>query len=104
MADGWGNKSTLFLLPIISIANFALINWAKGRGKYNTHKPADPKEMAKMIDHLNLSCQIIFAIISVQVVRIALSQAQGLGIWFMPIFLVLIFYPFIFYFRATKDG
>jgi len=103
-ADGWGSKIYLFLMPVISIGNFALIKWAKSLGKYNTHKPADPKEMEKMVDHINLSCQLIFAIISFQMVRTALSTTDGLGGWVFPIFLILIAYPFIFYYRATKGS
>ncbi len=40
-------------------------------------------------------CLVIFAIIIVQIIRVAKGEIHSLGGWFLPVFLVLVFIPII---------
>jgi hypothetical protein len=59
-----------------------------------------------MIRYLKLIIVVIFGLIEFKTIQNANGQADGLGIWFLPMTLGLIFIPLIYFvvklFKATK--
>jgi len=44
----------------------------------------------------------LFMLIDWEVIQIALGNSEGLGVWFLPIFLILVFVPIIYFAIRSK--
>lgn len=109
--DGWGAKSTLLVLPAISLVIYiGLTILSKYPHVYNylwliTPQNAKMQYQAarQMIILLKTEVVWLFAYVVLQTIQTALGKAKGLGTEFLPIFLVLIFGTLGFYlFKAYQ--
>ncbi|PYG89954.1 uncharacterized protein DUF1648 [Ruminiclostridium sufflavum DSM 19573] len=108
-ADGYGNKSSLlFLLPVILILYTGLSLLQKFPHIYNyiveiTQKNALTQYTCaiRMMRVLKLIIVIIFSYIQFQSIRAASTGTTSLGLWFLPVVLVLLFGTLGFYLKAS---
>lgn len=93
--DRWGGKSGLLLLPVIgAVMWIGMTLMERYPHTYNylnlteANAEAQYKNGRLMINVLKNEIVVLFSFISIQTVRVASGVVEGLGIFFMPIFLV----------------
>ena len=113
-ADGFGGKGNILTLPLIATVLFiglTILNKFPHVFNYPTNITADNAlrqytNATRMIRYLKLIIVVIFGLIAFKTIQNANGQADGLGIWFLPMTLGLIFIPLIYFvvksFKATK--
>ena len=109
-ADGYGSRLTLFLLPAIGSAQWFLLGWVAGIPEsYNYNFRITPENAAphyrlsvRFIRLLRFVILLIFALIVVMMINAATGKKDGLGAWFLPLVLGLVFGPIIWYFVQAK--
>ncbi len=108
--DGYSGKGSIWLLPVLGVVLYVgmqLLN----KNPQNFNLPIEITEenagrlyraSTKMIRILNVSIVCIFAYIVYATIQIALGKQEGLGRYFMPVFLLLTFGPTVYFFRSIK--
>lgn len=104
-ADGYSHKNEIFALPIVTTIIFAamtIINQFPHIFNYPTaitHENAAQqyKFMTRMIRFLKLSIAVIFLMIVLGTVATANEILKGLGKWFLPFVMALIFIPMLYF-------
>jgi len=97
--DAWGDKWILWLLPGISLVLYVgLTILSRYPHIYNYPWPITEQNAAAqyhlartMIVALKAEIILLFAYLQQQTIQIALGKAEGLGVAFLPIFLILVF-------------
>lgn len=105
IADGFGGKSSILALPIIASILFigmTILSKFPHTFNYLTDVTANNAlrlytDATKMIRLLKFVIVMVFGLILLQSIRVVKGEANGLGIWFLPLTLVLIFSPIIYY-------
>jgi uncharacterized membrane protein len=109
--DSFGSKLTIFILPIIGTILFigmTILNNFPQIFNYPTNITAENAleqytNATKLIRYLKLILVIIFSIITYMIIQTTNGLSDGLGIWFLPLTLGLIFIPVIYYtIKAVK--
>lgn len=109
--DGWGGKSTLWVLPAIGLVIYlGLTILSQYPQVYNYVWPITPQNAKiqyqtarQMIILLKTEVVWLLAYIVSQTIQAALGKVQGFSIAFLPIFLVLMFGTIGFYlFKAYQ--
>ena len=106
IADDYGSKSSLIAFTVIALAIYVmmtLINLIPYTfnfpGKITPANAMHEYTLAtRLIRVLKAIIVTLFFFICLFTTRIVSHQASGLGIWFMPIFLALVFIPIVIYF------
>jgi len=102
--DGFGNKGSIWSLPIIgvllytglSLLNYFVVlkNKPNSREKYG--QPIAQESILRLMQIIKLFLSTAFAFIMWKTIQISLGNADGLGVWFLPTFIVLMtFLPII---------
>jgi uncharacterized membrane protein len=111
-ADGFGSKSNILSLPIISTALFlgmTLLN----RKPYLFNYPSVITEenaleqytnATRMIRVLKLVIVLIFGIIVLKTIQNVKGNQDGLGAWFLPLTMAMIFIPVFYYLIIAAKG
>jgi len=105
MPDGFGNKGSIWALPIIGVLlyiGFSLLNYfvivknkVKSSDKYG--EPIARENVLRLMQIIKLMLSVAFAYILWQTIRVSLGETEGLGVWFLPTFIVLMtFLPIVF--------
>jgi len=112
-ADDWSSKKWLLLLPALSLVLYIGLTWLS-RYPHKLNYPWQVTERnakrqyylaASLVDVLKAELMWLFAIITWQAIRVAMGEAVGLGIAFLPIVLVLMGATVIIYlYRASQIG
>ncbi len=110
--DNYGDKDSIFTIPIVATILFIgltvlnkfpeIFNYPEQITKTNAeHQYSNATSTVRF---LKLIITSIFTIITVLIIISSINRTKGLGLWFLPIILLLIFIPTIFYFIkiATK--
>lgn len=101
--DRWGSKIELFILPFIGVFLWILMSLLE-KAPHMYNYPARLNEnnvevfylsSRKVLNEVKNYCLILFAIISIQMVRIALGDAHSLGLWFLPLIIIGTAFPII---------
>ncbi|WP_336514859.1 DUF1648 domain-containing protein [Pollutibacter soli] len=105
--DNYGNRATIFLLPIISTVFIGWIAGLKaGISYFRLPVNGDPKEASLMMQALCLAMSILFLTITWKTIEVATGKAEVLGGWLLPFVILLICIPTIFFlirnFRKSK--
>jgi uncharacterized membrane protein len=104
-ADGFGRKASIVGLPIIATLLYiglTLLNRFPHSFNFPTPVTQDnalPQytNATRMIRYLKLILVLVFAGISFQTIQQANGTGEGLGLWFLPLTLALIFMPLIYF-------
>lgn len=102
--DAYGSKGAIFILPIIGAVLFVgmsilgqfphLFNYPVAITEENAERQYT--NAARMNRVLKLVLVLIFLLIQFKIVK-ASADEKGLGIWFMPLMLALIFIPVLYF-------
>ena len=94
--DRWGTKIELFILPFIGVFLWILLSLLE-KAPHMHNYPARLNEnnvkafylnSRKTLNEIKNLCLIIFAVISFQMVRIAIGEIETIGWWLLPIVLI----------------
>ncbi len=104
-ADGFGSKVTILSLPVIATLLFiglTVLNRYPHSFNYPTAITQDNALRlytlaTRMLRYLKLVLVIVFGGIEFMTIQNATGKAAGLGVWFLPLTLVLIFLPLIYF-------
>jgi uncharacterized membrane protein len=104
-ADGFGRKASIVGLPVIATLLYiglTLLNRYPHIFNFPTPITQDNAlkqytNATRMIRYLKLILVLVFTGISYQTIQQANGTGEGLGLWFLPLTLVLIFMPLIYF-------
>ncbi len=109
--DAWGDKSAVLILCLIIVALYAMLTMlSKYPHVFNypfaltEHNMEDQYRLARtLISSLKLEVVSIFLFTGWKMIQVSLGQAHGLGIYFLPAFVGLLFSTiFIYLYNASK--
>jgi uncharacterized membrane protein len=97
--DSFGAKSSILILPIINIIIYIGLTVLSRFPHIHNYMVNITEENAvfqytnsiQMLSVVKLIISILFAFITYSTIAIALGKLQGLGIWFLPIFITVLF-------------
>lgn len=98
-ADGFGDKGILWVLPIVGCVMYSGLIWLI-RFPHLYNYPQDVTEAnaahlykmaTRMIRLINTLMSCAFAFLTYKIIQNALGHQSGLGYWFVPVFLILVF-------------
>lgn len=103
--DAYGSKTTIVVLPVIAVMLFAgmtILNRYPHIFNYPVKiTPENARRQysiaTRLVRILKLVVMFVFLIVGYLTIRTALGHASGLGVWFIPVFLVLINVPLGYY-------
>ncbi len=103
--DGFGGKATILILPLIATILFVgmtilnsfphLFNYPTKITKENVLRQYT--NATRMIRRLKLTIVIIFGLILFKTIQNASEPSDGLGTWFLPLAMGLIFIPLTYF-------
>lgn len=104
-ADGFGSKVSLIALPVIASVLFiglTVLNRYPHSFNYPTAITQDNAFRqytlaTRMLRYLKLVLVLVFGGIEFMTIQNATGKTAGLGVWFLPLTLVLIFLPLIYF-------
>ena len=104
-ADGFGNKSNIFALPIISTILFIGLTILNKNPHVLNYTSEITEENAlqqytnatRMMRVLKLVIVLIFGLIVFKTIQNVNGNVDGLGIWFLPLTMGMIFIPMIYF-------
>jgi uncharacterized membrane protein len=109
IADGFGEKWMILTLPLVATVLFTgltilnkfphIFNYPKDISTENALRQYT--NATRLIRFLKLIIVIIFGLISYQTIRETKGQTEGLGMWFLPVTIGLIFTPIIYFFLQS---
>jgi uncharacterized membrane protein len=114
-ADGFGGKGNILTLPLIATILFVGLTILKKFPhvyNYPTNITADNAlkqytNATRLIRYLKFIIVVIFGLIALQTIRNVKGETNGLGVWFLPLTLGLIFIPLTYAvvksFKSTKQ-
>lgn len=104
-ADGFGGKATILTLPLIATVLFGgltflskfphIFNYPTNITQHNALRQYT--NATRMIRYLKLIIVVIFGLIAFKTIQNGNEEAKGIGIWFLPLTLGLIFIPMIYF-------
>ena len=104
-ADGFGSKASIIGLPFIATLLFiGLTVLNRHPHSFNYPSPVTQNNAlrlytlaTRMLRYLKLVLVVVFGGIEFMTIQNATGKAAGLGVWFLPLTLVLIFLPLIYF-------
>lgn len=111
LPDDWGARASVWALPVIGILLYAGLTALnrfvvmKPDEKSLTRKsePIAREKILTLMQSLKLFLGAAFAYVVWMTVKIALGQAEGLGAWYLPTFIVLMtFLPILFLLSGSR--
>ena len=104
-ADRFGNKTHIFVLPIISTLLFIGLTTLNKHPHIFNYPSQITKENAvhqytnatRMIRVLKLVIVVLFGLIVFRKIQIVNGHADGLGTWFLPLTMGMIFIPMLYF-------
>jgi uncharacterized membrane protein len=104
-ADGFGGKASIITLPIIATLLFIGLT-VLNRYPHSFNYPSPVRQdnalrlytlATRMLRYLKLILVVVFGGIEFMTIQHATGEATGLGVWFLPLTLMLIFLPLIYF-------
>ncbi len=109
-ADGFGNKANILILPFVSTLLFVgltILNKYPHVFNYpseitNENALHHYTNATRLIRYLKLIIVIIFGLIVFKTIQNVKGSADGLGTWFLPSIIAMIFIPIIYFLMNTN--
>jgi uncharacterized membrane protein len=110
LPDDFGNKTSIWALPVVGLVIFAgmtilnifLVRNTGKKPSANNPEIISRENVSRLLQVIKLFLSLAFAYIVFQTIQISLERAEGLGVWFLPVFIVLMtFLPIIFLVRSA---
>ena len=104
-ADGFGSKASIIGLPFIATLLFIGLTVLNRYPHIFNYPTAITQDNAlrlytlatRMLRYLKLVLVLVFGGIELLTIQHATGKAAGLGVWFLPLTLVLVFLPLIYF-------
>jgi uncharacterized membrane protein len=110
VVNGWGDKSSLWMMPGLVFILYIVMTLVPLISPSMIHLPvsAEKREAAapiamEMVGWLKAEIVWTFAILCVTMVRVGMGRTQGLGPWFAPVELVIVFGTVGFYLWRIRN-
>lgn len=110
-ADGFGGKAMIWLLPAIGLASWLLMtltsrypqkfNYTVKITAENAHQQYEAA--VRMVRMLKAAMMVLFAYINYGMIQVAFGKMEGLGVFFLPIFLLVVFLPIGYYWWKSSQ-
>ena len=107
--NAWGSKQTIWLLPALGVLIYALLTVSARYTKFvnlpfpvDRNAPEVQRILARMMIAMKAVTMLLFAYIVWGQIRSAMSQANGLGLALLPVFLVGTLLPMLVYLRQLR--
>ncbi len=105
LADGFGENSGILTLPFIATCLFAgltYLNKFPHIFNYTTTITAENASdqyhaSTRTLRYLKLIIVVVFGFIEFKTIQVATGQAEGLGKWFLPLILLLMSLPTVYF-------
>lgn len=104
-ADGFGGKANILTLPLVATVLFLgltilgkfphIFNYTIVITKENALRQYT--NATRLIRYLKFVIVVIFGLIAFKTIQNTIGQSNGLGVWFLPLTLGLIFIPLIYF-------
>lgn len=104
-ADGYGNKSTFFILPVIGTLIFILLsvlnkyphifNYPVNITEENAYRQYS--NATRLVRYIKFSVEFTFLVIVWGIIQTAHGKSGGLGVWQLPLTLALNLIPTIYF-------
>lgn len=103
--DGFGEKESILILPLMATITFVVLTILNKFPHIFNYLNKITKENAleqytngtRMIRYLKFVIVIVFGLIEFKIIQNATEHTSGLGVWFLPLTLGLIFIPMIYF-------
>lgn len=104
-ADGFGSKTNILILPLITTILFVGMT-ILNKFPYIFNYPAkitvenalrQYTSATRMLRYMKLILVMLFGLIAFKTIQGANGQSFGLGVWFLPLTMCLIFIPFAYF-------
>ncbi|MBE0647248.1 MAG: DUF1648 domain-containing protein [Bacteroidales bacterium] len=110
--DGYGGKSSLWMLPVIALVVYGIITLvSRIPEKFNYPVKITPANARKqyilsirLLRYLKLALVLMFFFISYKTVMVAQGNSGGLGTWFLPVFIGVFLSPIIIYYILAQQS
>jgi uncharacterized membrane protein len=110
--DGFGGKRLILIEPFIATVIFfgmTILNKFPHTYNYLTEITTENAlkhytDATRLIGYLKLNVVIVFGLILLQTIRNANGQADGLGTWFTPMTICLLFIPIAYYLIKSSQA
>lgn len=111
LPDDWGAKVSIWALPVIgmilyiglTLLNRFVVMKPDQKSLPGKSEPIAREKILTLMQSLKLLLGLAFAYVVWMTVKIALGDAQGLGAWYLPTFIVLItFLPIFFLIGGSR--
>ncbi len=111
VVDDYSSRGSLWALPAITFFTYGLLTLiARVPHTFNFTVRITPENAMRQytlalrfIRFIKIMITAVFFTISMVIIRVALKQSAGIGLWFLPVFLGLTFIPIIIYlFLSSK--
>ncbi|OIQ30708.1 MAG: hypothetical protein BM564_00390 [Bacteroidetes bacterium MedPE-SWsnd-G2] len=109
IADDFGDKSTIWILPILFLTTYLLLFIVNRFPEYHNYMVKITTENAyrnykfstQTLRLINLFCAVLFAYINYFTIQYALQSQQQLGQWFLPTVIAFtVLLPIFLFFRS----
>ena len=108
--DNYSKKTSIFLLPIIGTFLFIILTLiSKNPESFNynieiTEENAESqyKNSIRMMQIMKIIVIVLFFLIDFKTIKTSMGKSEGLGIWFLPFTLTLVFIPIIYFAYKSK--
>ena len=102
--DGYGPKATIFFLPVLGTVLFAFLTYIVKKPETFNYTVEITEENAlaqytnatKLLRFMKLALLILFIVIDYKTIATSNGASDGLGKWFLPFTIALIFVPVVF--------
>ena len=102
--DGYGPKATIFFLPVLGTVLFAFLTYIIKKPETFNYTVEITEENAlaqytnatKLLRFMKLALLILFIVIDYKTIATSNGASDGLGKWFLPFTIALIFVPVVF--------
>jgi len=101
--DNWGSKETSLLVPLLSLPLFGLLIWVSFFAPIDpTPNPEKARAFLKLVvGIMNAEIMLMFFWIEWRMFNTALNKAEGVGVWFLPVMLAVLFGTIFLLVKAT---
>jgi len=96
LPDAWGHKSSIWALPVIAVVLYiglSVMNYFLFIKQDVNPMVTDDNKILKQVLHLmqylKLALNLGFLYIVIATIQVAFGKADGLGVWFLPVFIIL---------------
>lgn len=103
--DNYSKKTSIFLLPIIGSFLFIILTLiSKNPENFNydvkiteQNVESQYKNSVKMMRIMKIIVIVIFFLIDFKTIETSMGKSKGLGIWFLPLTLGIVFIPILYF-------